>query len=167
MYAIVGASCDPEAAKIAPRGRRERLAKRPPRNPSPPSAPLPVPEADKGITRQALELPVNVAREFREKAAEGGRSVKSDGTAAIALLNSLPAYVAEPLLFWADSLVRRAPGKVKSEDAWRIVMAAIRRGPDVEAVSAEAVLGMLLDTERGPKDAPKDGKSADEEAMDR
>jgi hypothetical protein len=111
------------------------------------------PPADRGLTRQGLELPAHIAAEFRALASTEGRSVKGDGTAAIALLNSLPRHVAEPLLFWADNMVRRSPHKIRCEDAWKIVLAAIERGPDVEAVPSEALLEMLLDTQRPGRDA--------------
>lgn len=111
---------------------------------------------EKGLTRQGLELPAHIAAEFRALASTEGRSVKGDGTAAIALLNSLPPHVAEPLLFWADNMVRRSPHKMRSDDAWRIVLAAIQRGPGVEAVPSEALVDLLLDTDRPARDAEED-----------
>lgn len=102
------------------------------------------------LARQSLELPPQALQEFRELASREGNSVKAAGAAAIFLLLGLPSHISEPLLLWADLMIRRSPEQMRKGDAWSIVEAAIKRGPEASPISSRALLELLLDTEREP-----------------
>jgi hypothetical protein len=112
---------------------------------------------DRGLARQSLEAPPHLVQAFRQVCAmEGTGGVKAVGAGLIALLLGMPEHVRDPFLFWADVMVRRSPQDMDGKDAWRVVEAAINRGPGSGPISPETILDMLLDTERPARDASPD-----------
>lgn len=80
-----------------------------------------------GWTRQALQVPTALAREFQECGAKrGSGEIKNLGTVALAIVAGMPEIVRESMVLWAIQTYRADPNAVTPDTAWRIFLGVLQ-----------------------------------------
>ena len=111
----------------------------------------------KGWARLGLQVPADVAREFRAAGAvEGPGGVKRLGTGAALVMLGMPDHVREAVLAYVALATARNPRGASPAEAWRVAELAMAHGATDEGV------GWIIDRIMDPEVTPPAGRKASE-----
>lgn len=119
---------------------------------------------ERGWTSQYLTLPHDLALTFRAESDRFGYGgLKVSGTAAIAAFLALPEQVRDALCLWLVML-RRNPGEVTPEAAYRVMAKAMGAPADILSGESPAVTQWVIDRLLDPEITPPPGEKASDRA---